>query len=474
MPLKVLLISTNREKSPFAVAPIGAAKVLAALQAAGYEADLLDLCFTRNMENAVKKRIQAFRPDLVGLSIRNLDNCAYIEPQGYFETDARVVRAVKKYSQAPIMIGGSGVSVAPKELADYLGVDYAFVGEGEKSLPAFLTAFENHQPFDGIPGLFFRNGFGWRGSSPDFAARMDELPFASHAAIDYKKYFARGGFLPVQTKRGCPFRCVYCSYGALEGRQPRLASPGRSVEEMARMVRDTGRSDFFFVDGVFNYPADHAAAICEEIVRRGLDIRWLAYCNPLGLDREMAGLFKAAGCAGIELGLDAAIGKMLQNLKKGFGQQEIRATYEALQTAGIPFAVFLLFGGPGETLEDWQETQKFLNDCGKANAVFASMGLRIYDHTPLFDIALKEGVIDPDAPLLAPRFYLSEHLPAASAARRLDELARREPTWSSPLDWNCLTVQFIQWLLAKFRVIPCWRDIENYGAHMRRRHRNSF
>ncbi|MFW5901936.1 MAG: B12-binding domain-containing radical SAM protein, partial [Thermodesulfobacteriota bacterium] len=204
MPKKVLLISTNREKSPFAVAPVGAAKVLAALQAAGHEAELLDLCFTRNLEHAVKKRIKAFRPDLVGLSIRNLDNCAYIRPHAYFETDARMVRAVRKYSPAPIVIGGSGVSVAPKELAEHLGVPYAFVGEGEKSLPAFLRALENGHSFDGIPGLLFRNGSGWQGTVPDFSSRMDELPFQAAAAIDYKKYFARGGFLPVQTKRGCP------------------------------------------------------------------------------------------------------------------------------------------------------------------------------------------------------------------------------------------------------------------------------
>lgn len=209
--------------------------------------------------------------------------------------------------------------------------------------------------------------------------------------------------------------------------------------------------------------------MCEEIVRRGLKIRWLAYCNPTGLDREMARLFKASGCAGIELGLDAATEKMLVNLRKGFTLAEIEQTYGALNRAGLPFAVFLLFGGPGENWADREQTQKNLQGFGRANAVFASLGLRIYSQTPLFGIACREGVIAPDSPLLEPRFYLSPDLREDSGIPRLDRLARQDPAWSTPTDWNRTIVKAIQWILAKRRVIPCWKDIENYGAHMRRR-----
>ncbi|MCF8095011.1 MAG: hypothetical protein K9J79_06570, partial [Desulfobacteraceae bacterium] len=61
------------------------------------------------------------------------------------------------------------------------------------------------------------------------------------------------------------------------------------------------------------------------------------------------------------------------------------------------------------------------------------------------------------------------HLLNDSPVRRLDRLARRDSTWSTPTDWNSITVRVIQWFLARSRVIPCWRDIENYGAYMRRR-----
>ncbi|MCF8025100.1 MAG: radical SAM protein [Desulfobacteraceae bacterium] len=467
--MKVLMISTNREKSPFAVAPIGAAKVFSALQKSGHEVCLLDLCFSRSIQRSIKKAVYGFSPDIIALSIRNLDNCAYVRPHAYFPADRRIVEMIRRCCRAPIVIGGSGVSVAPGELTAYLGVDYAIAGEGERSMPAFLSALANQSDFESVPGLWYRQDGRWRANQPDFGASLSDLPIQAYNRIDFGRYFSTGGFVAIQTKRGCPFECIYCSYSALEGRRQRFLPAGLCVDEIEKIVRDTHKSDFFFVDGVFNFPPAHAAAVCKEIIRRNLKIRWLAYCNPSGLDYETAELFKAAGCAGIELGLDAATEKMLANLNKGFTVGEIQRTYRALHRAGLPFAVFLLFGGPGETYEDWEQTQRNLQGFGKANAVFASLGIRIYDHTSMFDLAVNQGCISPDASLLAPCFYLSPHLLNDSPVRRLDRLARRDSTWSTPTDWNSITVRVIQWFLARSRVIPCWRDIENYGAYMRRR-----
>lgn len=467
--MKVLIISTNREKSPFAVVPIGALKIIAGLRKCGYEVDFLDLCFSRNIHQGIKKKISRFKPDIIGLSIRNLDNCSYIRPYAYFHTDRQIVRWIRMFSDTPVIIGGSAVSVGGQELAGYLGADFALMGEGETSLPDFLAAFQDNSGFENIPGLMWRHKGQWHVNPPRFSADLDDMPFQADECIDLGRYFSRGGFSALQTSRGCPFECIYCSYGFLEGKRPRLFPPDACVDQIEKVVRDTGRRDFFFVDGVFNFPADHATAICEEIIRRGLKIRWLAYCNPSGLNNALAGLFKTSGCAGIELGLDAATEKMLFNLKKGFTLSEIESTYQALHKAALPFAVFLLFGGPGETYDDWEATQKNLRGFGKANAVFASLGIRIYANTALYDIACREGVIPSEGSLLSPCFYLSPHLQHENAIRRLDMMARRDPTWSTPTDWNTKIVKTIQWVLAKRRVIPCWKDIENYGKYMRRK-----
>jgi len=466
--MKVLLISTNFEKSPFAVAPLGAVCMVSALKNAGHEVEFLDLCFSRYKPYHIQGKLKKLKPDIVGLSIRNLDNCAFITPKSYFQNDKKIVASIRQNSDAMIVIGGSGVTVSPKELAEYLDVDYAFVSEGEKSLPAFMEALDKKASVDRISGLWIKKETGWKCNPPEFIDNLDDLSTPAYHQINFRKYFSHGGFVAIQTKRGCPFKCIYCTYGILEGGRLRFRSPGVCVDEMEKIVKDTGASDFFFTDGVFNWPPHHALAICREIIRRKLKIRWIAYCNPSGFDEEMANTFKASGCAGVELGLDVVTEKMLTAMGKGFSQNDIRIAYQSLLKSKIPFAVFLLFGGPDENYKDWAETQKRLNDFGKANAVFASLGVRIYKDTPIYDLALSEGIIAKDTNLLTPCYYLSPQLQNKDIVHRLDTLARHEPTWSSPLDWDKLSVRIIQKIMGRFRKIPSWENIEGYGAHMRR------
>lgn len=243
--MRVLIVSTNREKAPFAVAPVGAAKIVASLRASGHEAGFLDLCFSRNITYRLRKTLRTFRPDMIGLSIRNLDNCAYVHPHAYFESDRKIIRIIRGVSRAPVIIGGSAVSVAAGELAEYLEADFAIAGEGEKSLPAFLSAFPANSGFEDVPGLWWRQNGRWRGNGPLFSSSLGDLPLQAYDCIDYGRYFSTGGFVAVQTKRGCPFDCIYCPYGALEGKRPRYFPAGACVDEMEKIVRDTGRSDFF-------------------------------------------------------------------------------------------------------------------------------------------------------------------------------------------------------------------------------------
>ena len=141
-------------------------------------------------------------------------------------------------------------------------------------------------------------------------------------------------------------------------------------------------ANFFFVDSVFNDPREHALAICRELGRRRLPVRWSAFCNPAGFDAELARAMKQAGCDAVEFGQDVASAKMLEALGKPFGQAETRIALQAARDAGLPFVIYLLFGGPGETWADVQDTQNFLNGCAPAHAVFATFGIRIYEGTP--------------------------------------------------------------------------------------------
>lgn len=462
--MKVLIVSINQEKLPLAVAPIGATSIVSILQQSGHEVAFLDLCFSNSIERNIIRELKKNDPDVVGLSIRNLDNCSTVDKKTFYQIARSIVGIIKENSNAEIVIGGGGVSVLPTELADYLDVSYAFIGEGEESFPTFLSSYENGFDFSAIPGLLYRENRSWRLNPPDFAGKLDDYPIYSYDRIDYKKYFDHGGFIGYQTKRGCPFKCIYCSYRTLEGERIRFRSPGHCVDDMERIIHETGLRDFFFTDSVFNWPPKHAVRICEEIIKRALKIRWIAYCNPSGLDHEVIRIFKSSGCVGIELGVDAVTDKMLVNMGKGFTRRDIQKAYRAFVDEELPFAVFLLFGGPGDSYETMVETQKSLTEFGKANAVFASLGIRIYPDAPIYDIALKEGIITDQTDLLEPVFYISSQL-GEDAMKRLDNLASQEATWSTPRDWNSNTVKSVLRVLNRFRRIPNWKDIEAYGAH---------
>lgn len=465
--MRILLIATNREKSPFAVAPVGAAQLAAVLSARGHDVAMLDLGFVLNSARQIAKTIKRFGPQMVGLSIRNLDNCSYSNVRTYYPEIRKIVRIVQEKTDASILIGGGAVSVLPEELASYLGVKYAAVGEGEKILPAFAQALQAETGFENIPGLMVRGENGWNRQQPDFSVQMDQLPLYDYARIDYRKYFKRGGFIGLQTKRGCSFQCIYCNYPTLEGRRVRCRSARLCVDDIEKIVADTGLRDFFFTDSVFNWPNSHALEICEEIIRRRLRVRWIAYCNPAGLDDAMASVFQKAGCVGIELGLDAVTDEMLVNMGKGFSRADIAKTYRALNKVNLPFAVFLLFGGPGDTYQNILESQKLLQGFGKANAVFASLGIRIYRDASIYRTALQEGRFSNHDPLLTPVYYLSSLLESDIIAR-LDRVARRDATWSTPTDWSSPVVNMAQRILGRLRMIPNWKDIEAYGANMRR------
>ena len=235
--MNVLIIAINQEKLPIAVAPIGAACMVRTLERHGHEAYFVDLCFVGNLKRKLTSILKKIDPDIVGLSIRNLDNCSSTNQKTFFQTARRVIQTVRGCSRATVIMGGGGVSVLPRELAEYLDVSYTFIGEGEESLPAFLTALSSKKDFSSVPGLLYRQKGCWHLNPPDFGGDLDRFPLYAYEKINHKKYFENGGFIGYQTKRGCPFKCIYCNYPTLEGVRQRKRSPRLCADDMEQLVR---------------------------------------------------------------------------------------------------------------------------------------------------------------------------------------------------------------------------------------------
>jgi radical SAM superfamily enzyme YgiQ (UPF0313 family) len=474
--MRVLLVATNREKSPFPVTPVGVLAVGGAALAAGHEVDFLDLMFERAPIRRLHAVLQAKRHDVVALGIRNLDNCFWAAPRHFYDDVRVLVEEARRTTRAPLVLGGSGFSVEPQGWLSRLDVDYGIVGEGEAAFVALLDAIADGRPPIGIPGVTSRADLDRRRretgqSKPvvptSFVPDIERLAPPAHQLVDYKPYVRRGGFVSVQAKRGCAFKCEYCVYPQLEGTRYRNRPVAAIVDEMAAVVRDQQVSQFFFADSVFNMPAAHTLELCHEISRRRLNVHWMAYTNSARFDDELARAMVASGCLGIEFGLDAVTDKMLRAWRKPFRQRDVRRSLQACRNVNLPAAVHLLFGGPGETVADVVESQAFLDDCAPVDAVFASLGVRIYEGAPIVRTALEEGVIDAETDLFFPTWYLSPGL-GPQPMQMLDTIARRRDHWTTATDWTSVRVRLIQAITNRFGGQPQWRNIREYGRRFRR------
>lgn len=429
--LRVLLISANTEKLPDPVFPLGAGYMAAVASAHGHEVDTLDLCFALSMREAVAAKLRHVRPDVIGISLRNLDSTSYPDNTSYIDDYRDLVVALRERADAPIVLGGAGFTVAPRAIMEVLGAEVGVVGEGEAAFPWVLERLARGE-VPASDALYGCEPAG-RGVLVVPAVRIKHLDVTgvpSRRHFDWNRYYERGGALNVQTKRGCYFECVFCSYPLIEGSKVRMRSPAGVVDEIQEVRAEHGVRHWFFVDNIFNAPIRHAKEICEEIVRRELDVEWSGYLNPKFVDAELCDLLARSGCKAIEFGTDAGSSAMIANLKKEFDVEDLRRTSRLCHEYGLKFCHSLIFGGPGETRATVEETIELMDELAPT-AVIAMTGVRILPGTEMVQLALADGQIDADDDLLYPRFYVSPHL-RGDLIDRIEAHAQARSNWIVP------------------------------------------
>ena len=426
--MKILIISANQELEPYPVAPIGAAYIAAALKKEGHEAAILDLCFEQAPEEAIQNEISRFSPDVVGLSIRNADNLTFGKSIFYMPYLQRITHAIRRMTSAPAIAGGSGFSIFPEAALRFLGIDYGIVGAGDEAVVLFANALENGKDLASVPNFcmirddrFIMNPvrYGLSFGSPD------------RSFLDNRRYMQLGGMGNIQAKRGCPFKCTYCTYPALEGDQLLMRPPDEVAAEMKEAAERYGIDYLFFVDDIFNFPQEYAAAVCDSIIKSGVRMDWTCFATPLGMTRDLAGLMKAAGCKAVEFGSDAGACKTLEAFGKPFSSEEIANAAECCRSVDLPNAHYIIMGGPGEDSSTISETFR-LFDSIRPSAAIALIGVRIYPDTPLRLRAVEEGVISESSNLFEPEFYLTREIEPEMLMRTVTDKASARPNWIVP------------------------------------------
>lgn len=416
--MRVLLVSANREHLPDPIFPLGLAYIAAAVTKAGYEIEVADLCFGHHPLQRLRDQVERFNPQVIGLSLRNVDNAAYPRTVDYLNLHREVVDVLHENSHAQVVLGGSGFSILPHAYMQVLGGDWGIAGEGERPFVELLQALEQGRNPSSIPGVISPPQNNHLGNSLTNMASLSALEIKAVRPIDwsqnleplrtpfdYAQYIRRGGTGNIQTKRGCVFKCSYCTYPLLEGNRFRSRDAVDVVDEIEKLQHDYGPHPIFFVDSILNFPRGHVEAICEEILRRKLSIRWSCYATPIKLDRHQAELMAAAGCEGIELGTDAVDDEQLSRLGKSFNADIARQANRYCLQAGLKVCQTVIFGALGETEESIRNTCRALRKMNPT-AVVAMTGVRLYPNTPLSNSLIEQGKVKAEDISLLPAIYI--------------------------------------------------------------------
>ncbi|PIZ83792.1 MAG: B12-binding domain-containing radical SAM protein [Candidatus Omnitrophica bacterium CG_4_10_14_0_2_um_filter_44_9] len=428
---KVLLISANQEKVPYPVAPIGLLYVANALKKAKFDVSILDLCFSGNTNDDIKKTIKQREPDFIGVSLRNVDNLTFPRSVSYLPAIKKIIKTTRRYTDAPLVLGGSAFSLFPKQILSYLGCEWGIVGEGEEAFVNLLKQLNAE-----TNNLNTINNLVWRqdsriNSNPASCLRSPFDFVLDYGLINNYLYANFAGMMNVQTKRGCRFKCSYCTYPSIEGKSYRLRSPAIIAQEVSLLQKKYAIPHVFFVDDVFTYPANHALLVCEALLSKNIKMPWSCFASPYGITKKLLMFMKKAGCTHIEFGSDALSNRVLKKLRKPFAVQDVLKASSLCKEIGIKCAHYIIFGAPGEnddTLREGFATIRKLH----GDAIIAMVGIRIYPGTELENLSIHDGVISKQTDLLFPHFYLSRELPTNKLLEKVAKFARENSSCIVP------------------------------------------
>ena len=408
---RVLLISTNTCRTPYAVFPLGMATVARALTEAGHRVRQFDWLVANSRPESLKQTLVTFGPDVVAVSIRNIDQVDSLA--GFTDTwelkgAKDVIALVRGLTGVPVVVGGPAVSVVPQQVRDYVDADVAVIGEGEHCIVEVVEAIAQGRSIPDLWPAVVQRLCGDRQSSPCFEPSLVSF------------YWNASGIIGLQSKRGCPYHCCYCTYPDLEGACFRPRPVEAVVADMERLKRDFQVDTVFFADSVFNDSRGHYLELAERLASRRLGVRWAAYFSPKGLTQDAVVLCKRAGLYAVELGTDAASDTTLQGMGKPFRWVDVERANRMLVQSQVACAHFVIFGGPDETpatVREGLDNIAGLEHC----VVFGYSGIRIYPGTPLHKRALAERLLQETDSLFEPAYYVSSDVDKVWMDQQLTE-----------------------------------------------------
>jgi anaerobic magnesium-protoporphyrin IX monomethyl ester cyclase len=387
-------------------APMGLMYLAAYIRQVGHEVRLLD-ALARGRNNIkktkngvrsgmswqqIKKDIDSFKPEVIGLSVMFT---------AYYGDAIDLAKKIKKnYPKIKIVFGGSHVSTNPKMVMRDKAIDYVVYGEGEMTFEKLLTVLETKKgSFSKINGLAYREkGRIKINPAAELIKDLDILPFPDWKMLNLKDYdlgdesqVMRKPCFTVETSRGCPNHCMYCSSFAVWRHHWRGRSPKNVVDEIEFLVKNFGAKEIAFYDDSMSVDRKRMVDICRGLIDRKLNIKWTP---PNGiahwtLDKDLLRLMKKSGCYRITFGIESGDPETRRWVGKPYDLNQAKELTKYANDIGMWTLATNIIGFPYETKEQIRRTLDFAIDSGVDTALFFRLGLR--PGAPVYEIFKKEG-----------------------------------------------------------------------------------
>jgi radical SAM superfamily enzyme YgiQ (UPF0313 family) len=418
--MKIFLIASNIAESPYAVFPLGISIIANCLINDNHNVQQYDYLQSGKNLDSLSKQIDKFAPDIIGISIRNIDNVNILNEQNYLSAVKDIIQAIRLIYTGKILLGGSGFSLLPEAILKITKADYGFVGEGENTIRKFITNMEK--------GILPSNKIIYADSS------QNNSMFSGHYNKEILNFYLKhGNMAPVQTKRGCLNNCVYCTYPFLEGRSIRNRPIQSVIKDIKTLTDEFGAKMIFFTDSVFNDTERNYIKLLKEMQKQNINTPWTGFITPSGLNESDVQLMKETGLIAVELGADAATDLTLKRMGKKFTFADIVSACEIFDKYQISTALYYMIGGPGETKETVMQGIENIKSIKKAVS-FIFMGIRILPNTPLELTARKENIIPKGSDLLNSIYYISPNIEKEWLEQTLTEAFKNERNYLFPPD----------------------------------------
>lgn len=340
----------------------------------------------------IKNKLKKESPDIVGITC----------PTPTMKHVIKIAEIAKEVNpDCVVVVGGAHPTALPEQVATIPGIDFVVIGEGELTLSELVKVIKlKEASFKHIDGLAYKSKDRIIFTNPRALIRdLDIIPFPARDLIDFKLYYSaptkkvssEENSTLILTGRGCPYECNFCMSKVIWQRKVRYRSPKTVVDEIEECVDEYGLTEFNFIDDTFILSERRVVKICEEIIKRSLDISWICFGRANHISRSMMREIRKAGCRRISFGLESGSQEILNMMRKNITLDQARDAVKMAKEEALEVHASFMLGNIGETKETIKKTVMFAKELELDYATFFIT--TPYPGTDLYNIAREKGYI---------------------------------------------------------------------------------